>query len=122
MADLKQTGNPMLTTVEGKSEQKTAEKEVPHIVDYKVTLLIAAGAAMAANCEPCLNKVIPDLMEAGVAESDIRRAVELGQFVKDKPAALMKEAADALAGTNLSQRISSSEECPADKMKQTAGI
>ena len=32
-------------------------KEIPKIVDYKVTMLIAAGAAMAANCEPCLNKV-----------------------------------------------------------------
>ena len=29
------------------------------LVDRKVTLLIATGAAMAANCEPCLNNVIP---------------------------------------------------------------
>lgn len=72
------------------------------LVDRKVTLLIAAGAAMAANCEPCLNKVVPDLIEAGVAEADIRAAVEIGQFVKDRPAALMKQAADALAGTRLS--------------------
>ena len=57
---------------------------IPQIVDYKVTMLIAAGAAMAANCEPCLNKVVPDLIEAGVAEADIRKAVEIGQFVKDR--------------------------------------
>ena len=76
--------------------------EIPQIIDYKVTMLIAVGAAMAANCEPCLNKVVPDLIEAGVAEADIRKAVEIGQFVKDKPAAIMKEAADALTGTNMS--------------------
>lgn len=91
--------------------------EVPTIVDYKVSLLIAAGAAMAANCEPCLNKVVPDLIEAGVAEADIRKAVELGQFVKDKPAAIMKEAADALTGTNMSERIESFG-CPVDDLKQ----
>lgn len=86
------------------------------IVDYKVTMLIAAGAAMAANCEPCLNKIIPDLIEAGVARTDIRKAVEIGQFVKDKPAAIMKEAADVLAGTRLSEQHKS-EACPAEMIK-----
>ena len=81
---------------------------------------IAAGAAMAANCEPCLNKIIPDLMEAGVVETDIRKAVEIGQFVKDKPAATMKEAADALAGTRLSEPHES-EGCPAEKVKAASG-
>jgi alkylhydroperoxidase/carboxymuconolactone decarboxylase family protein YurZ len=71
---------------------------------YAVMMLIAAGSAMAANCEPCLNKVIPDLIEAGVAEEDIRRALEIGQSVKDQKADEMKEAADILAGTSLSDR------------------
>ena len=90
---------------------------VPRIVDFKVTMLIAAGAAMAANCEPCLNKIVPDLKEAGVAPADIRKAVEIGQFVKEQPAAIMKEAADVLAGTNLSEGPIS-DECPAEAMKQ----
>ncbi len=94
-------------------------KEVSEIVDYKVTMLIAAGAAMAANCEPCLNKIVPDLIEAGVAPADIRKAVEIGQFVKDKPAAIMKEAADVLTGTHLSDPHAS-ESCPADTLKQPA--
>jgi hypothetical protein len=50
----------------GEYDHKTAvlqtKKEVSEIVDYKVTMLIAAGAAMAANCEPCLNKIVPDMM------------------------------------------------------------
>ncbi len=97
-----------------------APEDIAQIVDYKVTMLIAAGAAMAANCEPCLNKIIPDLIEAGVAEADIRKAVEIGQFVKDKPAAIMKEAADALAGTRLSGQHKS-EGCPSDNMKAAGG-
>lgn len=91
----------------------------PRIVDHKVTLLIAAGAAMAANCEPCLNKAVPDLIEAGVCTEDIRAAIEVGQYVKDRPAALMKEAADTLAGTSLSAG-SVDEGCPAEAMKKTA--
>ena len=95
-------------------------KDISQIVNYKVTMLIAAGAAMAANCEPCLNKIVTDLIEAGVAEADIRKAVEIGQFVKDKPAAIMKEAADALAGTRLSKPHNSGG-CPAEMMKAASG-
>jgi hypothetical protein len=69
---------------------------------YKVMMLIAASSAMAANCELCLNKVIPDLIELGVSEADMRKAVEVGQFIKDKPANIMKEAAEALTGAKLS--------------------
>ena len=45
---------------------------------------------------------------------------EICQFVKDKPAAIMKEAADALAGTRLSEQHKS-EGCPSDNMKATGG-
>ena len=88
----------------------------PAIVDYKVTMLIAAGAAMAAHYEPCLNKIVPDLIEAGVSWDDIRSAVSIGQAVKDRPAAIMKEAADVLTGTQLSDQ-STSEGCPLEEMK-----
>jgi hypothetical protein len=50
--------------------------------------------------------------------ADIRRAVEIGQFVPNKAVALMKEAADALTGTNMSEKISSLEGCPAGMMQQ----
>jgi alkylhydroperoxidase/carboxymuconolactone decarboxylase family protein YurZ len=76
--------------------ENKAQKDITSLVDNKVTMLIAAGAAMAANCEPCLNKIVPDLIDAGVSSADIRKAVEIGQFVKDRPAAIMKEAADTL--------------------------
>jgi hypothetical protein len=107
----------------GKKEPNITElhppKPAPGIVDFKVTMLIAAGAAMAANCEPCLNKIVPDLIEAGVAEGDIRKAVEIGQFVKDKPAAIMKEAADALTGSQLAdQKKSDGCGCPSERLKQ----
>jgi AhpD family alkylhydroperoxidase len=68
--------------------------------NYKQIMLVAAGSAMAASCEPCLNMVIPNLIEVGVPDAEIRRAVEIGQCVKDREAEIMKEAADVLAGTS----------------------
>ena len=100
-----------------------ATGQVAELVDFKVTMLIAAGAAMAANCEPCLNKVVPDLINAGVAEADIRKAVEIGQFVKDKPAAIMREAADALTGSQLAdQQKPDGRGCPSERLKQAEGV
>ena len=108
--------NPETTDHKIRKLQSAAQPR--EIVDFKVTMLIAAGAAMAANCEPCLNKVVPDLIEAGVAETDIRKAVEIGQFVKDKPAAIMKEAADALTGSQMADPNPSSDGCPTQKLRQ----
>jgi hypothetical protein len=76
-------------------------ESMPRDESYKVLMLIAAGSAMAAGCEPCLNQAIPGLIEAGVADADIRRAVEIGQLVKDTAGDNMKEVADVLAGTEL---------------------
>ena len=98
-------------------EPEPKANQTGKIVDHKVQLLIAAGAAMAANCEACLNKIVPDLRLAGVDEDDIRSAVKVGQFVKDRPADLMKALADRLTGTHLSVGASSCG-CPADQPMQ----
>jgi AhpD family alkylhydroperoxidase len=83
--------------------------------NYKRVMLVAAGSAMAASCEPCLNMVIPNLIEVGVPHAEIRRAVEIGQRVKDRQAEIMKEAADVLAGTSfLDEAVP--EECGRDEM------
>jgi hypothetical protein len=56
-------------------------------------MIIAAGAAMAANCEPCLNQVVPSLIEANVSSYDITKAVTIGQTVKDRISAQTQELA-----------------------------
>ena len=72
---------------------------------------------MAANCEPCLKKLVPDLIAAGVSMADIRAAVTLGQTVKDRPAALMKQLADTLTGTQLAGSPTD-DRCLLDEMKK----
>ena len=96
--------------------EATTTTEAPEIVDYKVATLIGAGAAMAANCEPCLNKLVPRLIEAGVSAADIQTAVTIGQSVKERPAAIMKEAADLLTGTQLSEKPAQAE-CPIETLR-----
>jgi len=87
---------------------------------YKRIMLVAAGSAMAASCESCLNTVIPNLIEIGVPDAEIRRAVEIGQYVKDREAGIMKEAADVLAGTSfLAGEVL--EECSRGEMKSLKG-
>ncbi len=56
------------------------DKHIPRRVDHKVTLLAAAGAAMAADCRPCLDEVMPELEKAGVGGADLQWAMENGQF------------------------------------------
>lgn len=64
----------------GEVAGERTEKELPKIIDHKVTLLAAAGAAMAAGCDPCVDRIVPGLEKAGVTEADVRWAMENGQF------------------------------------------
>lgn len=78
------------------------------IVDEKMNLLITAGAA---NCEPCLNMVVPNLIEARVSDDDIKKAVEIGKAVKERVRAQTEELAMEILhkgwnkGTNLKSSI-----------------
>ncbi len=61
---------------------------------YQATMLISAGSAMAANCEPCLNIVVPNLIEAKVSDDDIKQAVAIGKAVKEQVRAQTQEMAN----------------------------
>ena len=50
-----------------------------------VAELVAIGAAIAANCEPCLRHHVKAATELGVSLVDMARAVELAARVKDAP-------------------------------------
>jgi AhpD family alkylhydroperoxidase len=50
-----------------------------------VAELVAIGAAIAANCDPCLRYHVGQAGKLGVSPGDIARAVELAANVKDAP-------------------------------------
>lgn len=60
--------------------------EAPSIFTDQVAELVAIGAAIASNCEPCFKFHYDKAHKLGVTDSDMRRAVDLAQKVKDTPA------------------------------------
>lgn len=44
--------------------------------------LIAVGASVTANCQPCLEYHVQEARKCGVNEDSIREAIEVGQMVK----------------------------------------
>ena len=48
--------------------------------------LVAVGAAVASNCEPCLEYHVGKARELGVPDDDIVRAVQTARVVKAAPA------------------------------------
>jgi AhpD family alkylhydroperoxidase len=68
----------------------------------QVAELVAIGAAIASNCEPCFKYHYDVARKLGVSADDMRRAVDLAQKVKDAPARAMIE----LAGRTLNPTAS----------------
>lgn len=58
--------------------------------------LVAIGAAVAANCEPCLKYHVRQGREAGMTDDQLRAAVAVARKVKEMPARLILELADRL--------------------------
>ena len=52
----------------------------------EVAELVALGAAIASNCEPCFKFHYDQARKLGVTDADMRLAVDLAQRVKDAPA------------------------------------
>ena len=79
-------------------------------------LLIAMGSAMAAGCQPCLERLVGLAEDEGLDAEQMQAAVSIGQFVKEQPARQMKEVADKLTGSRLSQ-AGPQIECPHESEK-----
>jgi AhpD family alkylhydroperoxidase len=73
--------------------------------------LVAIGAAIAANCEPCLKYHYRQAQLLGVSKADMARAVEVGGKVKDSPHQSILRLADKLTGANLSNPAVVSDAC-----------
>lgn len=58
--------------------------------------LVAIGAAVAANCEPCLKYHVRKAREVGLTDDQLQAAVAVARQVKETPARLILEAADRL--------------------------
>lgn len=69
-----------------------------------VAELVAIGAAIGANCEPCLKHHYNEAKKLGVSRDDMALAVELADRVKRAPAQNMRVLADKLLGTTIASQ------------------
>jgi len=67
----------------------------------QVAELVAIGAAIASNCESCFEFHFERARKLGVADADVRQAVDIAQKVKDTPA----RALVALARRHLDKKV-----------------
>jgi AhpD family alkylhydroperoxidase len=82
-------------------------------VDYStgVNELVAIGAAIAANCEPCLKHHYHTAQLLGVSKADMARAAKTGAGVKDSPHQAILRLADRLTGAGLGNPADASDPC-----------
>ncbi len=65
-------------------------------LDEQARELIALGAAVAANCKPCLKHHVGKARAAGVSEDALREAIAIGRTVRDSAAGKVDGLAEAL--------------------------
>lgn len=55
----------------------------------QIQALIAVGAAVSANCQPCLQSTVAMARESGANEREIAEAIEVGKRVRKGAASKM---------------------------------
>lgn len=80
-----------------------------------VAELVAIGAAIAANCEPCLKYHYREAQRLGVSMADMASAVKMAASVKDSPHQSILRLADKLTGASLSNPAAASDPCCGDQ-------
>ncbi len=58
-------------------------------MDTRIEELIAIGASIAANCQPCLEYHVQKAKENGADQQQISRAIEVGKMVRKGAAGKM---------------------------------
>lgn len=84
-------------------------------LDARMSRLIAVGASISANCQPCLQTNIRKALENGADEQEIAEAVEVGRSVRRGAASKMDQFAVSLttAVTSTADALNSGCECHA---------
>ena len=65
-------------------------------LESQIQALIAVGAAVSANCQPCLQSTVAMARESGASEQEIAEAIEVGKRVRRGAASKMDKFASEL--------------------------
>lgn len=83
----------------------------PSLFTEQVAELVAIGAAIGANCEPCFKYHYDQARKLGVSDLDMRYAVDLAQKVKDTPARAMLTLAERYLGPATTSTAAKANSC-----------
>jgi len=61
--------------------------------------LVALGAALASNCEPCVEHHVAEAQKAGLSPSEIAEAIALADTIRQVPARKVLATAQRLTAT-----------------------
>ena len=84
----------------------------PSLYTDEVAELVALGASVAANCEPCFRHHFDKARKLGVSHEDMERAVRTAQAVKDTPARAMLDLAGRYLHTNVTDSAAAADSKP----------
>lgn len=65
-------------------------------LENRIQALIAVGAAVSANCQPCLQSTVALAVESGASEREIAEAIEVGKRIRRGAASKMDKFAAEL--------------------------
>ena len=105
-----------------KEDPMTQCEDSANIYNEAVAELVAIGAAVAANCEPCLKYHFIQARKLGATKKDVALAVAMAEAVKTAPAKAIRDLAEKLSGPfPLAQEAGAPAEgtCCGDKAKPT---
>jgi AhpD family alkylhydroperoxidase len=66
-------------------------------LDDRTIRLIAVGASITANCQPCLETNLSKALENGADQQEIAEAIEIGKMVRKGAASKMDKFASGLS-------------------------
>jgi arsenite methyltransferase len=93
-------------------------------LDYNAAVneLVAMGAAIAANCEPCLKYHYNEALQLGVSKVDMARAVATAARVKDSPHQSVLQLAEKLTGVSgVKAPVAADRCCGGEEAKAPSG-
>ncbi len=80
-------------------------------LDGRTAALIAIGASIAANCQPCLEYHVRAAREAGADDQDLAEAAEVGKLVRRGAAAKLDQITARFRGSAASGSTVLNEGC-----------
>lgn len=80
-------------------------------LDERIIRLIAVGASVAANCQPCLETNLKKALEERADEQEVAEAIAIGKMVRKGAASKMDRFISALPSASASLAALSGETC-----------